>query len=74
MCLNPVPAHGTRFLLIIETEEFNVTDEELLLAIHNQCEAVRATIGTHYNKPCADILKEVIYLKALLMAYIIKYL
>jgi len=49
-----------------------MTDEELLLAIHNQCEATRQTIGVHY-KPSAEIFKEVLFLVSLLMAYIIKH-
>jgi len=50
-----------------------MTDEEILLAIHNQCEATQQVIGVHYNKPCAEIYKEVLSLVSLLMAYLIKH-
>jgi len=50
-----------------------MSDEELLLAIHNQCEATRHVIGIHYSRPCSEIYKEVLFLISLLMAYIIKH-
>ena len=49
-----------------------MTDEELLLAIHNQCETTRQAIGVNY-KPCAEIYKEILFLVSLLVAYLIKY-
>ena len=50
-----------------------MNDEELLLAIHNQCEATQQIIGVQYNRPCFETLKEMLYLHYLLIAYIIKY-
>jgi len=49
-----------------------MTDEELLLAIHNQCEVTRQAIGVNY-KPCAEIYKEILLLVSLLIAYLIKH-
>ena len=49
-----------------------MTDEELLLTIHNQCEATRQAIGANY-KPCAEIYKEILFLISLLIAYLIKH-
>lgn len=50
-----------------------MNDEELLLAIHNQCEATQKIIGAQYNRPCTEMLKEILYLQSLLITYIIKY-
>lgn len=50
-----------------------MTGEELLLAIHNQCEATQKIIGVQFSRPCAEMLKEMLYLQSLLMAYLIKY-
>ena len=50
-----------------------MTDEELLLAIHNQCEAVQDIIGANYSRPCADIYKEALFLLSLLIAYLTKH-
>jgi hypothetical protein len=50
-----------------------MTSKELLLAIHNQCEATQQIIGVQYSRPCAETLKEMLYLQYLLIAYIIKY-
>ena len=48
-----------------------MTNEELLLAIHNQCEATQNIIGEHY-KPCPEILQEALFLQSLLMTYIFR--
>jgi len=50
-----------------------MNDEKLLLAIHNQCEATQKIIGVQYSRPCAEMLKEMLYLQSLLIAYTIKY-
>jgi len=53
-------------------KEVKMTSKELLLAIHNQCEATQKIISAQYSRPCVEILKEILYLQSLLIAYIIK--
>ena len=50
-----------------------MSNEELLLAIHEQCEAVQEAIGKHYYVSNVAITKEISYLLALIMGYILKH-
>jgi len=50
-----------------------MNNEELLLAIHNQCEATQTSIEANYDKPCVEVLREVLSLLSLLIIYVIKY-
>ena len=47
-------------------------NKDLLLEIHNQCGALQQMISVHYDKPCAEIAREVSYLSSLLVAYIVR--
>jgi len=52
----------------------NKYSEQLLLAIHEQCEALQDVISQHYNEPCKEVVKEALYLLSLLLAYIHRHL
>jgi len=47
-------------------------NKDLLLEIHEQCEVLQQTISVHYDKPCAEIAREISYLSSLLVAYIVR--
>ena len=50
-----------------------MTSQELLLAIHEQCESTQGAISAHYNAPSIEVTKEVLYLLCLLGAYAIRH-